>query len=419
MQPSQISLEAIQARADVCPCGHPHRPLPIRGSVVETGALNRIPSFVREQGWRRVHLVADRRTFAAAGRQLARLLEEAGIVCTHGLVDEDEQGDVIADERSVVQVLIDLPADAEAMLAVGAGTLHDIVRFAASRTQRPFVAVPTAASVDGFASAGAPLIVRGVKRTIQVTPPVAVFADLAVLEKAPRELTAAGFADMLAKYTALADWRFSHIAAGEPYCPLVAELTREALALSLEQAGSLRRGETEGIRGLMEGLLLSGYAMLIADHSRSASGSEHHLSHYWEMELLRTGGKQLLHGAKVGVATALMAGLLRQLAALSEAERDAALARVPVPVAQRLAAHWADAVALAAALPEPAALRELLAQAGAPATPDELGLPREWVARALREAPQLRDRYTGLRFANEAGLVERLAGDWAHASRTR
>ena len=56
-------------------------------------------------------------------------------------------------------------------LAVGSGTITDIVRFAAHVMRLPFVVMPTAPSMDGYASSGAPLVVEGVKRTYMVKPP--------------------------------------------------------------------------------------------------------------------------------------------------------------------------------------------------------------------------------------------------------
>ncbi|MGW8956402.1 hypothetical protein [Paenibacillus sp. NPDC055715] len=47
------------------------------------------------------------------------------------------------------------------------------------------------------------------------------------------------------------------------------------------------------------------------DHSRPASGGEHHISHPIEMDFIAEGRKQVLHGAKVGVASAFAGGLVQ------------------------------------------------------------------------------------------------------------
>lgn len=97
------------------------------------------------------------------------------------------------------------------MIAVGSGTIHDIVRFAAFQRDLPFISYPTAPSVDGFTSARAPLILYGTKTTIQTKAPSALFADLDLLKAAPQSMVAAGFGDMLGKITSLADWEISAI----------------------------------------------------------------------------------------------------------------------------------------------------------------------------------------------------------------
>ena len=92
---------------------------------------------------------------------------------------------------------------------MGSGTLCDLTRFASHRIGRPFVSLPTAPSVDAYTSMNAPLVIRGLKVTVDAQPPLAVFADLDVLCAAPPAMIAAGVGDVLGKYTALADWRLA------------------------------------------------------------------------------------------------------------------------------------------------------------------------------------------------------------------
>lgn len=408
-------------------CGQRHE-VPIRRVVIERGALAEAAAFVREAGWRSVVLAMDERTRTAAGEALERgLTSGGGVKVTSCVLEPDELGDVVADERSIVRLMLDVKEDVDAILAVGAGTIHDVVRFVCSRTGRAFVSVPTAASVDGFASVGAPLIVRGFKQTIPACAPVAIFADLDVLAAAPRALAAAGFGDMLGKATSLADWELGAIVQGEPYCELVAAMTRQGLQLCTDNVEAIAAGTPEGMRRLMEGLVLSGIAMLLIGHSRPASGAEHHLSHFWELRLLQERRRALLHGAKVGAAAVLMAAAyahLRQLAPQDARARaavaadDAALIRAaygplaeavlrenaPAAGAERAAAdraaaleRWAAVQAAAAAVPPPQELAAALRAVGGPASPSELALGGELVAESLLAAPFVRARFTVLR----------------------
>jgi glycerol-1-phosphate dehydrogenase [NAD(P)+] len=186
----------------------------------------------------------------------------------------------------------------------------------------------------------------------------------------------------------------------------------------------------------MEGLLESGACLAAVGHTRPGSGSEHHLSHFWEMRWLREGRTALLHGAKVGVATALIAdqyaalrtvsasevrqrlergtGLTRQQqaerihaewgagAAGLLAEQESLLALTPAQI-DRIVRRWPEVQAIAASVPSASDIRAWLADAQAPATPAELGLIPDEVADALSLAHYLRPRFTVLKL-NRLGL---------------
>ncbi|WP_248930330.1 sn-glycerol-1-phosphate dehydrogenase [Paenibacillus hamazuiensis] len=423
-----------------CGCGQEHA-VPIRRIVIEPGALDAIPGYLRENRYNRVLLVADEHTMEAAGRRLLEKLAEpqpagGGISAKVCLLTPDEQGDVAANEEAIVQVLLALGDDIGAVLAVGSGTIHDIVRFACDKTKRAFISVPTAPSVDGFTSVGAPLILRGFKQTIPAIAPEAMFADVKIMAKAPQPLIAAGFGDMLGKFTSLADWELGRELFDESYCETAAELTRQGLQLCLDHLDDIARGSELGVRKLMEGLTLSGFSMLMVGHSRPASGAEHHLSHYWEMTYLREKRRALLHGAKVGVAAVLMAERYARLAAMS---RDEALERLrtkPQPdrahderliraaygaiapqviaenfpaaagaaaptddgsFAQRLAERWDAVMAIAGRVPSPERMAAWLTQAGGHARPEELGIAPDLLAESLENAIFVRNRFTVLR----------------------
>lgn len=362
--------------------------------AAEAGALGLAAPYMKVKGFRRPLVVADENTLRAAGSRLLEDAAAAGLEPELTLVKPDRLGDVIADEASIVQVLLDLQRyGTDVVVAAGSGTLHDISRYAAYTAGLPFISVPTAASVDGFNSKGAPLVIRGEKITVPAIGPIAIFADLDVLRAAPPAMAAAGFGDMLGKYTSLFDWTFGRLTADEPYAELAHEITERALLDCAENAEAIGERTEEGIRILIRALIESGLAMLIFGQSHPASGAEHHLSHYWEMELMRTGRRALLHGAKVGVACAEISALYHSLAPEQAASGDAealraALARVPS----------ADAI------------RAMLRAAGGPATIGELGIEPELLRRSLAEAHRIRpSRHTLLRAYNEGRVGRRSA----------
>ncbi|OBZ13047.1 sn-glycerol-1-phosphate dehydrogenase [Bacillus sp. FJAT-26390] len=364
------------------------RSIEINPLRVEAGAIQEVAPYLKEQQYSRVIIAADAITYEIAGKTLEEAVAALGISVHVTNLKPDRQGDVIADEASIVQLLLDIQQyKAQVVIAAGSGTIHDISRYAAYTASIPFVSVPTAPSVDGFNSKGAPIIIRGEKKTIAAIGPDAIFADLDILASAPAAMVAAGFGDMLGKYTSLLDWSFGASEGGEPYSVEVAEITRIALNKCVEHIDLIARRDPEGIRILIEALIESGLAMLLFGQSHSASGSEHHLSHFWEMEYIRLGKRQLLHGAKVGVACAEISKLYHRLA---EEESGLAFTAHPEKVREAIAA-----------LPGESMLREWLSQVGGPSTTEELGVDSELLMRSLLEAHHVRpNRYTLLRAYN-------------------
>ena len=362
--------------------------------VLEQDALSKLPPFVQTSGYKHVLIVADCNTYEAAGRAVEAELMSTSCEVQCCLIQPDPTGDCIADERSIVELLLAVtPGHTDCLIATGSGTIHDIVRFVASKTSLPFLSVPTAPSVDGFTSSGAPLIIRGMKITIPAAVPQAIFADLNILTRAPRELIAAGFGDMIGKFTSLFDWRFSSLTAQEPYDENIAQITEQALEACVTHVEDIGNRTVDGIRVLMNSLIESGVAMLLFGQSHPASGAEHHLSHYWEMIYLQRGNKALLHGAKVGVACAEISQLYHDAVdhALHPWKELEGLRPFSDQVRNRLAA-----------VPSAPEIRRLLTIAGGPSTLEELGIDNDLFTASLREAHKLRNRHTLLKFLNEA-----------------
>ena len=197
---------------------------------IESGALKEAAPYLASKSYHSAVVAADANTYEAAGKMLEASLAAAGISVHVTIIKPNGLGDVMADEAALIQLMLDIQqAGAQVVIAVGGGTLHDIVRYAAYTTRIPFLSVPTAPSVDGFNSKGAPILVRGQKLTIAAIGPDAIFADIDILMKAPPALVAAGFGDMLGKYTSLFDWKFGSMTADEPYMQAAADITRSAL----------------------------------------------------------------------------------------------------------------------------------------------------------------------------------------------
>ncbi|MGG3310118.1 sn-glycerol-1-phosphate dehydrogenase [Paenibacillus lautus] len=373
---------------------------------IQSGALREVAGYLETKQWTSVVMVVDGNTYDIAGQPLANLLTKSSIEVQVTKLLPDRKGDVIADEVSLIQVILDIQQSrAKAVLAVGGGTIHDISRYAAYTAGIPFISVPTAASVDGFNSKGAPIIIRGEKKTIPAIGPSAIFADVDILMSAPPQLTAAGFGDMLGKYTSLFDWKFGSLVADEPYLQISADITRSALNQCVNGVEQIGKRTEEGVRILMGALVESGLAMLLFGQSHPASGSEHHLSHYWEMEFIRLGEKQLLHGAKVGAACVEISKLYHRLGEQGlEMYRSASVGANDT--ALRITQHWNEIRSQIMQIPEPVELADLMRSVGGPAGVSELPIKSELLKRSLSEAHKVRNsRYTLLHAYNEQGSL--------------
>jgi glycerol-1-phosphate dehydrogenase [NAD(P)+] len=368
--------------------------------LIEAGALTKLPAYLEQREAERVQVVVDTYTYEAAGKLIEDILEKSKVQVKVNttFIQPNAIGDVIADEASIVQLLLHIQQfKPQIVIAVGGGTLHDIVRYAAYTTSLPFLSVPTAPSVDGFTSKGAPIIVRGYKKTIISIGPDAIFADLDVLTRSPKSMVAAGFGDILGKYTSLFDWKFGALTNHEPYLEESEMITQKALFKCVDQASLIAKRDEEGIATLISALIESGIAMLVFGKSHPASGSEHHLSHFWEMEYIAQGRKQLLHGAKVGVAciqiSKLYHGLVKEQFGIQANVRES------------VSSHWAQIVKWIDRIPGESELKELLFMVEGPVTIEQLGVSEDLLGRSLQGAHHIRpERYTLLHARNESLL---------------
>ena len=277
------------------------------------------------------------------------------------------------------------------VLAVGSGTLNDMAKSVATRAGLPSGVLPTAASMDGYCSAGAALMRDGFKVTDTVNPPAHVLVDADVITTAPRRMTASGFGDIVGKYTCLADWQLSHIINGEPIHGEAFAMMEQAREACMGAYEGLVRNESEAIETLTSALLQAGLSMALCGNSRPASGSEHHQSHYLEMDFARRGEMIPAHGIKVGIGTLVSLYLYEYIGA------------------NRIPCKNAEAVyALCDTLPRWQDVRELLAGLGCPVHFSEIGVREQVMRDMIRDAHTVRDRYTVLTFMHELGLCQRV-----------
>jgi glycerol-1-phosphate dehydrogenase [NAD(P)+] len=327
---------------------------------------------------------------------------------------------------------------ADALVAVGSGTITDLTKYAAARAGKPCVAFGTAPSMNGYTSPSAAIVVDGLKKSVPAVAPAGVFLDVAVLAAAPARLIRAGLGDSLCRPTAQADWLLAHLLRGEPYREAPFALLAPDEPGLLAEPEALIRGDRVAVGRLARTLVLSGFGMAICGGSYPASQGEHLISHYGDM-LGSPAWPPSFHGEQVGVATLAMADLQEAIlggppprigptradeaalvrhfgpalgpACWRELERKRLDAGAAEALTRRLADDWetirSRLLSVARAAGE---LRTALARVGAPVTPEALGWPRAFFRDAVLHAREIRNRWTFLDLAADADRLEAFVG---------
>jgi len=403
--------------------------VPIASIVIEPSLAGSEGDLVRGIGLGgRLAVVCDPATEAALGDRVARALAgRATVQCVR------LPAGAHADAATVDRVRI-ATATADALVAVGSGTINDLCKHAAAQDDKPYAVFATAPSMNGYASGNAAITVHGHKHTLPARAPRGVFMDLAVLAAAPPRLLRAGIGDSLCRATAQVDWRLSHEVHGTRYRRAPFDLLAADEAPWRDAPEALLRGDPVAMRALARTLVLSGLGMTICNGSYPASQGEHLVSHYIDM-LAPPERAAYLHGEQVAVATLAMAHLQERMLAdgppalRASTETAASFAhrfgpelgascwaafsgkRLSPDAAEsltaRLAPRWNGIVATLAPLSLSAAkVAKVLADAGAPRAARDIGITDAFFARAVHEARFLRDRYTFLDLAGDAGRLD-------------
>lgn len=373
-------------------------------------------------------VVSDATTHALLGCSVEPALASLGKV-TSIVLPERPHAD--ADN---VELIRKESATADALVAVGSGTINDLCKYASARDGKPYVVFATAPSMNGYTSLNAAITVNGHKKSLTAQAPLGVFVDLGIMVAAPARMIRSGLGDSLCRPTAQADWLLASLLFDRPYRTMpFALLAAEEPALFAE-AEALMAGDLAAMTCLVRTLLLSGFGTAICGNSQPASQGEHLISHYADM-LGDAAWPHAFHGEQIGVTTLTMARLQERLldgrppvvrtngldewafvarygeelgrscwAEFQQKRLNTARARA---VNSRIAARWDDICSTIAQVTRPAQfLADVLRRAGAPSRPEELGWPRDFYRRAIRHAREIRNRYTFLDLAVDSDRLE-------------
>jgi glycerol-1-phosphate dehydrogenase [NAD(P)+] len=433
----------------------PHR---TRTIVLGSGAASALAGWLREERQGVIDIViGDAHTWEVAGQQIFDTLSAEGrsprrlILEPHG-----DDGHLVCEDGAIAALETFLKTSERLNpIAVGSGTVNDIVKSASFAVGRGYQVVPTAASMNGYTSSISAVLSEGVKRTLPTHQPEAVFADVEIIRAAPPVMNRAGFGDLLSKPFSQADWLLSHIVRGVPYSDEAASLLDIPWRRMLDGAEGIGVGDADAIEVLLETLLISGFSMAIAGTSAPASGAEHLISHYWDMEQhcqeLPIRG---LHGTQVGIGTLVSAYTLNKLVAVTpEAFADLVarptskhanwvdgigpqhpsltpdvIAEVQAQLRDKerhgdarhrelsaLSEQWADVrKQLNEVLLSPLEMMRALDAAGCPRRGSELNVTQDEFVRTVRVCRHIRSRYTNFDLADHLGLLEPWAEEAVH-----
>lgn len=287
-----------------CSCGMVHS-CSIRHIEIGSGAIQKIG--ILTKNYHHILLVADQNTYAACGEpvihQLADRLEQVFIYQRDGIL--------VPDELAVGEMERHLSEKTDLIVGVGSGVIQDLCKYVSFQHKLPYHIVATAPSMDGYASVGAAMIWQNMKVTFSCHVPEVIIGDVEVLQAAPMEMIRAGYGDILGKYSCLNDWKLSHIVNGEYFCDYVYDMMRNMVEKTQDLGEKLQNRQPDAIQTLMEALAGAGVAMALVGNSRPASGSEHHMSHFFEITGIVHHRPYLMHGTDV-VCSAVYTQRLRE-----------------------------------------------------------------------------------------------------------
>lgn len=298
-----------------CSCGKIHT-CAIKHIEIGLGAICKLADFT--QDYHHILLVADSPTYIVCGQQAEKQL----IGRLEQVFVYQREGILVPDETAVYEMEQHITPETDLIVGIGSGVIQDLCKYVSFQHKLPYHIVATAPSMDGYASVGAAMIWENMKVTFSCHVPEVIIGDVDVLKNAPMEMIQAGYGDILGKYSCLNDWKLSYMVNGEYFCQYVHDLMMDMVVKTQDLGAKLQNREPEAIQILMEALAGAGVAMAMIGNSRPASGSEHHMSHYFEITGIVHNAPYLMHGTDVVCSAVYTQQLREELLKLPEAPAE-------------------------------------------------------------------------------------------------
>ena len=436
-------IDVYERHEFLCDCCGKIHVMPVGEVCIEAGAARKLPDYVQKLGLgKKGVLITDEVIYQSLGKTIYEGWQAAGLdVALYVLT-----GRVVPNEAAIGLVTCHVPFDADYLISIGGGTVTDIVRYVATRLQKPGVSMPSAMTMDGFFTNMSVIIVNGLQNTYYLDYPSLILADTDIIKKAPPFMNGAGVGEVVSKISAAMDWYAGHLVRGLPYCANIAGMMGQCIqeGASEETAKGIACGDPQAVWNLTDGLYKSAVGMAWYGSSPCGSGAEHQLNHFWIMCQDNKGLKQSMHGQSVGVGAVVNMMIWEEIlkldlesldaAAIAASEHsreawEAGVRRVygagaedifrvqehnhsfdPAAREQELRAIAACAPQLRekfASLPHAEELSRRLKSAATACRPQEMGLDRQDVMDAIYYAKEMRTgRYNSLWMLEALGLQE-------------
>lgn len=436
-----MSIEKMNAMNGApCPCGKKHSFS--ADVVVGKGVVKQLPQYIRKFQANKPFVLSDVNTYAAAGAQVCRILEEDGISYRSYSFPNPA---LEPDEHSVGSAMMHFDTSCDIIIGVGSGVVNDIAKILSNISGKPYIIVGTAPSMDGYASASSSMTRDSLKISLPSRSADVIIGDTDILCQAPLHMMKAGLGDMIAKYVSICEWRISHLITGEYYCEDIAQLIRSALKRCTDNAAGLLQRDEAAVQAVFEGLVIGGVAMNYAGLSRPASGVEHYISHVLDMRGAEFGIPVDLHGIQCAVGTVIAVSLYEKLRKICP-DREKALAHAAAfdkeawfatlrqllgkgaesmialeakegkyDVAAHkerlevILAHWDEILQIMdEELPSSAQLDQLMNTIEAPKTLADIGADENLLPVIFRATKDIRDKYVLSRLAWDLGVLDEI-----------
>ena len=399
-----------------CDCGRTHS-CAIKHVIIEKNAIEKVGALL--EGYKKILLVADTNTYATCGERVKAQIGEK----LENVLIYERKGLLIPNEEGIEEMRAKLTKETDLIVGIGSGVIQDLCKCVSFQEKLPYHIIATAPSMDGYASVGAAMIIAGMKVTYTAHVPEVIVGDIDVLKDAPMDMIKSGYGDILGKYSCLNDWKLSKVVRDEYFCQYVYDLTFDMLNKTKDLGPALLKRDPDAIQTLMEAIVGVGVCMSLVGNSRPASGSEHHLSHFFEITGIVDDTPYFMHGTDVAYSCVYTEMLREEMLKLEKAPENTRLSReewekhiraIYTKIADEVialqdkmgwyeedrwptySAKWEEIKAVMAEVPSSKKLTEYLASIEMDVAEFEKLYGKEKIEQALKFAKDLKDRYTVL-----------------------